>query len=118
MPVYEYECGSCGKNKDQFAKVEERDFNKPKCCGHDMYRVVTAASVMPDIQPYKSMATGQMIESRAQHRRMLKSNGLVEIGDQHAAHQKQIEQRKAEKAKQESVQLRQEIAARFDTISK
>lgn len=117
MPVYEYECGYCGKHKDQFAKVEERDFNKPKCCGHEMYRVVTAASVMPDIQPHRNMLTGEIVESRSRHRQILKEHGLVEIGDQHHAHQRQIEQRKKEQEKKEAQALRQEIAARIDSIT-
>ena len=37
--------------------------------------------VMGDIKPYKSMATGEMIEGRAAHREHLKRNNLVEIGD-------------------------------------
>lgn len=37
--------------------------------------------VMPDIQPYQSMADGSMIMSRSQHREHLKRHGLVEIGN-------------------------------------
>jgi hypothetical protein len=38
--------------------------------------------VMPDIQPYKSMVTGEMINSRSQHREHLKAHRLVEIGNE------------------------------------
>ena len=38
--------------------------------------------VMGDIQPYQSMATGQMIEGRRQHREMLKATGCIEIGNE------------------------------------
>lgn len=38
--------------------------------------------VMPDIQPYKSMQTGEMITSRSQHRAHLKQHGLIEIGNE------------------------------------
>jgi hypothetical protein len=41
-----------------------------------------SADVMPDIQPYKSMVTGEMIESRAQHREHLKKYGLREVGNE------------------------------------
>ena len=37
--------------------------------------------VMPDIKPYKSMITGEMITSRAQHREHLKKHGFREVGN-------------------------------------
>ena len=40
------------------------------------------ADFMPDIQPYKSMVTGEMITSRSQHREHLKAHGLREIGNE------------------------------------
>lgn len=38
--------------------------------------------VMPDIQPYQSQVTGEMITSRSQHREHLKTHRLVEIGNE------------------------------------
>ena len=38
--------------------------------------------VMGDLQPYRSMATGQMVEGRRQHREMLKATGCIEIGNE------------------------------------
>ncbi len=38
--------------------------------------------VMPDIQPYQSTVTGEMITSRSQHREHLKAHRLVEIGNE------------------------------------
>jgi hypothetical protein len=38
--------------------------------------------VQPDIQPYKSMIDGQMVTSRSQHRRHLKANGCIEVGNE------------------------------------
>jgi hypothetical protein len=37
--------------------------------------------ISPDYQPYRSMATGEMVEGRAAHREHLKRNNLVEVGD-------------------------------------
>ena len=37
--------------------------------------------VQPDITPYKSMIDGQMVTSRSQHRRHLKANNCVEVGN-------------------------------------
>ena len=44
--------------------------------------VSKTAYVMPDIQGYKSMATGEWISSRSEHREHLKRHGLVEIGNE------------------------------------
>jgi hypothetical protein len=38
--------------------------------------------VQPDIVPYKSMIDGQMVTSRSQHRRHLKANGCIEVGNE------------------------------------
>ena len=42
----------------------------------------TGPYVMGDIQPYRSMADGTMVEGRRQHREMLKRNNCVEIGNE------------------------------------
>lgn len=42
----------------------------------------SAPMVMPDIQPYQSMATGEIINSRSQHRAHLRQHGLVEVGNE------------------------------------
>jgi putative FmdB family regulatory protein len=117
MPVYEIQCLNCGKHEDVFRRIAEMN-DLPECCGTPMSRCLSAPSVMADIQPYRSMATGEMITSRTQHRNHLKSRGLVEIGDQHESHQKQMDQRKEDQKKAEGVRLRQEIAARLDTATK
>lgn len=44
--------------------------------------VSKTAYVMPDIQGYKSMATGEWISSRSEHREHLRRHGLVEIGNE------------------------------------
>ena len=41
-----------------------------------------APDVRGDIEPYQSMATGEMITSRSKHREHLKANGLIEIGNE------------------------------------
>lgn len=38
--------------------------------------------VMPDIQPYQSMADGTMIQGRRQHREHLRQHGLIEVGNE------------------------------------
>ena len=41
-----------------------------------------ATLIIEDIKPYKSQITGEMINSRSQHREHLRAHGCVEIGDQ------------------------------------
>ena len=41
-----------------------------------------APIVMPDIQPYQSMADGSMITSRSQHRAHLRQHNCIEIGNE------------------------------------
>lgn len=43
---------------------------------------VNAPMVIGDIQPYQSMATGEMIMSRSKHRNHLKQHGLIEVGNE------------------------------------
>lgn len=38
--------------------------------------------VIPDIQGYRSMATGEFISSRSAHRSHLKQHGLIELGNE------------------------------------
>jgi len=38
--------------------------------------------IIPEIEPYKSMITGEMITSRAKHREHLKKHGCQELGNE------------------------------------
>lgn len=46
------------------------------------HAAVNAPMIMPDISPYKSMATGEMIMGRRQHREHLRQHGLIEVGNE------------------------------------
>ena len=116
MPLYDIRCVTCGKTDSVYRRVAEYN-DLPECCGVKMERVLSAPTVIADIQPYKSMATGEMIDSRTKHKRHLKAHGLAEIGDQHESHQRQLEANKAAEKKKQSAALRQEIAARLDSIT-
>jgi hypothetical protein len=48
--------------------------------------VSQSAYVVPDISPYQSMQTGEMITSRSKHREHLRQHGLIEIGNEVKAH--------------------------------
>jgi hypothetical protein len=53
--------------------------------------------VQQDIQPYKSMIDGSMITSRSMHRRHLKANNCVEVGNDDPAKHIRREQPKNER---------------------
>jgi len=46
------------------------------------YSEPVAPIIMPDIQPYQSMADGSMITSRSHHREHLKQHNCIEIGNE------------------------------------
>lgn len=43
--------------------------------------LVAHPMIQPDIQPYKSMVTGEVIEGRKAHREHLKKHGVFEVGN-------------------------------------
>lgn len=114
MPIYEYMCIECGKEKDQFSKISERDTAIPECCGIQMARLISTPSVQADNTCYKSMQTGEMITSRTQHKRHLKEHGLIEVGNESMDPKSPS---LMEKKKQRDA-LRHEIAARLDSTVK
>lgn len=81
MPIYTIACAECGAQEDVFRPISRYN-DLPNHCGKPMHRVVTAPYVAADIQPYKSMATGEWITSRSKHREHLKANRLIEIGNE------------------------------------
>jgi len=110
MPLYQIKCDLCGNEDEVYRAVVNYD-DLPECCGTKMCRVLTAPMVLADIQPYRSMATGEMITSRSHHRAHLKSHGLIEVGNETP----QARDTSGEvKANKES--LRREIAARIDSL--
>ena len=48
----------------------------------EYYAEPVAPGIMPDIQPYQSMADGSMITSRSQHRAHLRQHNCIEIGNE------------------------------------
>lgn len=44
-------------------------------------RGASGLTIVPDIQPYQSMVTGETITSRSKHRQHLKDRGMIEVGN-------------------------------------
>lgn len=51
-------------------------------------REVVTPIVMGDIQPYRSMIDGSIINSRSRHREHLRDHGCVEVGNDSSLHGK------------------------------
>jgi putative FmdB family regulatory protein len=85
MPVYEWECPSCGQERDVVAPVSQC-YDPQTCeCGAAMNKVIKSAPYgTPDITPYVAVTgdmAGKPITSRREHREFLKRNRLVELGN-------------------------------------
>lgn len=81
MPLYEYEC-SCGALTERYCPVKE---HKPRIeceCGRMATQVLGFAHVIADIEPYRSMVTGERIRGRAHHKQHLREHGLIEVGNE------------------------------------
>lgn len=81
MPIYAMQC-LCGYQEDIMRTVARMNDDLPEHCGAPMTRRIVAPMVAVDIQPYRSMVTGEMIMSRSQHRAHLKQHGVIEIGNE------------------------------------
>lgn len=83
MPLYEYACPKCGAGQEVVRSIKEHT-PRIKCeCGEMAVQVINwAAHVVPDIQPYRSMVTGERIRGRAHHKQHLKQHGLQEVGNE------------------------------------
>lgn len=81
MPIYATKCQSCGRAQDVYRSVANYD-DLPECCGQKVERLICAPLVMNDIAPYKSMVTGEIINSRSRHREHLKDHGCIEVGNE------------------------------------
>ena len=111
MPVYDIQCLRCKKEETIFRKLSEYN-DLPECCGEAMIRKICAPNVISDIQPYRSMVTGEMITSRGQHHRHLKQHGCTEVGNESMT--PKTDHFAVRKRKDE---IRREISQRLDAIT-
>lgn len=79
MPAYVYEC-ECGYQTEEYRSIANRN-DAPIHCGCPMARSYTPHRVIPDIEPYMTVAADtdgkcKPIMSRREHREYLKRTGL------------------------------------------
>lgn len=81
MPTYVYECQQCGEI-EVWRPISQ--YNVPPEHEHPVTRVISPCVGIGDIKPYIAVGgdmMGKPITSRDQHRKFLKRNKLVELGD-------------------------------------
>ena len=82
MPLYDFECPSCGrKDFDIIAKAEEH--TRDCRCGAEQNRLLPTWSINPDVEPYLDENLGHepvYVKSRRHLREELKTRRLVQIG--------------------------------------
>lgn len=82
MPTYSYSC-RCGRQRELIARMKDHTPEIECECGGTMRQRLTGGHhVVPDIQPYRSMITGERIRGRSHHKQHLKQHGCVEIGNE------------------------------------
>ena len=92
MPTYDFRCKDCGHEFDVVLTMNEpRPKECPRCEG-ELRRVIVKPMIAPDIAPYQSIVTGEMISGRKAHREHLLQTDCVEIGDQQTDRQKAYKQ--------------------------
>lgn len=82
MPTYTYECPRCEHRITELLKLAEHETFKPRHCRKAMRQVMFAPQITTDIQPYRSMITGERIAGRSQHREHLRNHGCIEVGNE------------------------------------
>jgi hypothetical protein len=82
MPIYALKCHACDHTEDVYRSIANIDHGLPQCHGQAMTRMLCKQFVMTDIQPYRSVVTGEQVSSRSAHREHLKRHRLVEIGNE------------------------------------
>jgi putative FmdB family regulatory protein len=81
MPLYEYQC-RCGARQEVVRPVKKHTKTIKCQCGGRMKQKLSFAHVVPDIEPYRSMVTGERIGGRSHHREHLRRHDLIEIGNE------------------------------------
>lgn len=82
MPTYTYECPRCEKQITEMLTLKQHETFSVRHCRKPMFQVMFAPQITTDIQPYRSMITGERVAGRSQHREHLKQHGCIEVGNE------------------------------------
>lgn len=82
MPVYEYRCRDCETEYTRFLPISRYKEQTHCDCGGEGKKLISAPHVIEDIQPYRSVVTGERIKGRSHHRTHLRDHNLIELGNE------------------------------------
>lgn len=103
----------CGKCKNFYSPDGEwKDIEFPCTCNHETGKI-ESLYVQGDIEPYKSMITGEMITSRSQHKSHMRQHNVQEAGNEQKYF---MDMDKVEKVKEQDIK-RREWEAKHGPIS-
>lgn len=76
--IYQWEC-DCGKTKEEFRRMAQRN-DKTICeCGQTMQRVIGGHYVTPDMAPYYDDNLETYVKSRQHRKDLMRQKGVSEI---------------------------------------
>lgn len=83
MPLYEYQCKTCGKKAEKYNRIADHK-KGPDCCGVMMKQILSKAHVHGDFEPYvdENLTDHPVVVKSKQHRKelMRKYNVTENIG--------------------------------------
>ena len=84
MPTYQHRCEGCGDEFEEFRLMSADAPTKCKKCGGELRQVFGGftAYVQPDLTPYWSPLSGEMVTSRKQRRDEMKRFNVIEVGNE------------------------------------
>lgn len=80
--IYDYRCPACKAEQTIVCSVKEHVNHIPCECGEEMRQIIYPPHVITDIEPYRSVVTGERIRGRAHHRQHLRDHNLIEVGNE------------------------------------
>ncbi len=97
MPRYEYECQVCKFRHEAVRRIEDRR-RGPICCGSPAEQRIfhSAPATYRQMEPYKCPATGQVVTSSAQRKRILKEHNLADAREFPAPNWEEMKEKRVE----------------------
>lgn len=78
MPLYEYECERCDKQKDEFRSIADRNAPITCECGGSMKKIIAGYRVIGDLEPYYDDNLQAHIRSKQHRKQVMREQGVSE----------------------------------------
>ena len=95
MPLYSYQCPTCGTEHEAMRRLAESDAPGPECCGAPTVKRITAPMVsVAAFENYRCPMSGEIVQSFRQRRRLMEKHNVVDARD-FESHWKRTEAKRA-----------------------